>query len=342
MSLAPIPSDTTARIFWWSAAINSTNMHGFNSAGEYVRLLPTEFIPNELWSDGALQLPELATNAYYDELNRLGLLEKAKEGTDEKAIHGGVGATETLEHFMHRFAASAGRVEFCVLAPHQDFASVSDALISDLAEGHVAILDIPCGSGSSVIALLTTITFLRSAKILPTLPLKITVVGGDCSTKALEISESMMNRLKPLLASYGVNLEWELIEWDATRADSTANLIDRWFEVSAGAFEYIVCIANFSGALIDAGIFDQFSPSLEQILGRLHDKKSALMWVEPMTKSVVKQFWPKLFDFFRKRIAWVIPANETPSAMSASYKMMNPLINIKFGTNVEVQRFARK
>jgi len=307
-----------------------------------MRVLPIERIPEELWAANVLRLPKAAVSCYRDELTALGSLDEAKKGTDKKSIHGGCGVAETLEHFKYRFGVSAGRVEFAAIAPDSGLETISDALVGDLTEGHVTLLDIPCGSGSSAISLLATLGTLRATGALPMLPLTVTIVGGDCSPKALEIYDSMMNRLRPVVTAYGIEINWQGLPWDATRADSTARLIDQWFAASAGAVEYIVCIANFSGALTSAGVFDQFSPSLEQILGRLHDKKGALIWVEPTSMKVQTKFLPKILEFLSKRISWFSSGAGSSAFASVKYEMEDPFNGKAFETGVEVQRFVRK
>lgn len=305
-------------------------------------VLPAELIPVELWSDSVLRLPITAGECYGNELEALSLLDQAIVGTDKKSIHGGCGDEETLEHFTYRFSVSAGRLEFSALAPDGGLTSISDALLSSFADGHVTLLDIPCGGGSSAITLLATLNTLRSNGSLPTLPLTVTVMGGDCSQKAIDIYDSMMTRLKPLIAPSGIEVNWIVELWDATRADSTANLIDKWFMASVGAGEYVVCIANFSGALTHAGNFEAFSPSFEQILGRLHDKKSTLVWLEPSGATVKEKLLPRIIDFLKKRIAWFFPYSGSLEFMSSNYKMTDPVNGKIFDSGVEVQRFVRK
>lgn len=306
------------------------------------RVLPTELIPPELWSDDVLRLPNDAVACYSAELTALGLIDDARQGTDKKNIHGGCEAAETLEHFTYRFSVSAGRLEFITIAPDSALSAVSDSLISDLSEGNVALLDIPCGCGSSAITLLGTIGALREKGSLGTLPLSVTIVGGDCSEKALETYDSMMRRLQPTLEGYGIAISWETVLWDATRADSTALLVDRWFALSHGAGEYIVCVANFSGALATAEAFEEFSPSLEQILGRLHDKRGALLWVEPSGRQVQKKIIPRILGLLSKRMPWFSPASGSSAFTSAKYQAEDPLNKNIFPSGVEIQRFVRK
>lgn len=307
-----------------------------------MRVLPVALIPEELWSANVLRIPNDAVICYTEELTASGLLADATKGTDKKYIHGGCEVAETLEHFTYRFSVSSGRVEFTTLAPDLALSPVSDSLITDLTEGYVTLLDIPCGAGSSAITLLATIGTLRAKDSLGTLPLSVTIVAGDCSEKALEIYDSMMKRLKPIIASYGIDIKWETVLWDATRADSTARLVDQWFAASTGAGEYIVCVANFSGALASADAFEEFSPSLEQILGRLHDKRGALIWVEPSGTKVKTKILPRILGFLSKRISWFSSATGDAVFTSAKYQTVDPLNGNIFPSGVEVQQFVRK
>jgi hypothetical protein len=306
-----------------------------------VRLLPKALISETLWSGNVLRLPTTMSSCYKDELTSLGLHEDAKKGTDKKGVHGGSGVAETLEHFTYRFSVSAGRVEFAALGPSENLTPVSNALLETLAEGHVTVLDIPSGAGSSSIALLSTVAALRTERTLPLLPLNVTVVAGDCSEKALALCESMLIRMRPQLATVGILVTWHLVSWDATRADSTANLVDQWFANSVEAGEFFVCLANFSGALTSTGMLGKFMPSLEQILGRLHDKKSTLFWIEPTSEKVKTKLLPRILEFLKRRIPWFASPADEPEFLSADYKMEDPLNGNVFETGLEVQRLVR-
>ena len=306
------------------------------------RVLPLDSLPTSLWEKETLMLPEALVNAYRDELSELGLLADATVGTKIKEIHGGIGVDETLEHFTYRYGVSAGRLEYVTLAPGACMSQISNAILSTFSDGHVALLDIPCGTGSSVGALLMTLVRLRELKLLPSSPLTISIAGGDCSERALEIYDSMLVRLRPLLDSHAIVVNSHLEKWDATRNDQTAKLVDEWFALANGAEEYFVCVSNFSGALIGAGLLDDFKPCLEQILGRLYDKTSTLLWVEPSRTSAVKlKLIPKLKDFFVRRISWFLNASEPTDPEFADYSMKNPLDGHVFTSGVEVQRFNR-
>jgi hypothetical protein len=305
------------------------------------RVLPIAAIPSALWNNSTLLLPTSLTCAYEEELASRGLLSSAKKGTKDKDIHGGTDAAATLKHFSFRFAVSVGRVEFVAIAPNEKFAEVSDALMSTFSEGHVALLDIPCGTGSCLGAILSTLLVLREAKVAPTQPLTISVVAGDTSPKALEIYESMISRLLPLLQLQAINVNLLLEQWDATRSDETARLVDRWYDLAEGAEEYVVCISNFNGALISAGLLDAFTPCFEQILGRLYNKKSTLLWVEPVTSSAKEKLFPRIAAFIKNRIPWFTSTSAVDEPIATSYLTQNPLDAYIHSSGVQVQRFER-
>jgi len=112
------------------------------------------------------------------------------------------------------------------------------------------------------------------------------VVGGDFSLTARQIFDSMLGRLKPELDSVGIKVTSLMIDWDATKGDSTANLVDHWFDASPSAEEFVVCMSNFSGSLQDQGMFDDFMPNLQQILARLHNKGRNLLSALPRESTV--------------------------------------------------------
>lgn len=303
-----------------------------------MRVLPPHLIPPELWSENVLVLPASLSTAYVEQLKSLGILEAAKITSDKKNIYGGKSTEETHEHFALRFGASAGRIEFTSLDPKEAFENVSDSILRTFSEGEVALLDIPCGTGAMVCSFVCTLVTLRLVKVIPRLPLTIRIAGGDISQPALEICQAMLERIHPYAQAQGIALSWKLQEWDATRSDHTAKLIDDWFANSGSASEYVVVVSNFSGALKNSGAFEAFAPCLEQILARLHSKTSTFLWIEPAIAATKKSLGARVIDFFRERIPWFSIENQT-SAPQGDYEMKNPVNSNVFRTNVVVQRF---
>jgi len=269
------------------------------------------------------------------------MLQKAVEGKPgSAAIHGGISDEEAIEHFVYRFAASSGRVEFVAISPVDSLAPVSNAILSTFSTGEVSVLDIPGGAGAAMCSMLTTMALLRKEGVLPALPLTVRIVCGDLSPQANALYADMVSKVDTFLRENSISIQFESMIWDATRNDHTAKLLDRWFAISKPTSEYVVCISNFTGALIGAGILEEFKPCLNQILARLHDKKSTLLWVEPgsnHTNKLVKN----LAQYFSSAIKWFKGPSAGEGFKKSKYKMINPLNGSEYSSSIEVERFER-
>lgn len=306
-----------------------------------MRILPVKYIPNDLWNDEKLSIPNELKESYRSQLEKLDVLQKAIKGEPgKKSIHGGISDEETVEHFVYRFPASSGRIEFAFLSPCEELEEVSNALMSTFSSGDVSVLDIPGGTGAAMCSLLTTLSTLRFRGVIPVLPLTVRIMVGDFSTMALEIYREMIDKLSDQLAKNGISVELESMIWDATRNDHTAKIVDRWFDMSSSSGEFVVCVSNFTGALIDAKLFDTFSPCLSQILARLDNKKSTFLWIEPesnSTKTLVK----KLSSYISKFVKWLKNSDGEGDSLQVNYSMVNPLNNSVHYSSVHILRFER-
>jgi hypothetical protein len=307
-----------------------------------MRLLPIQRIPLELWQNGLLRIPAHLNTAYVGHLHWLGLLNNSTD-ISESEVYGGDTLEQTHDHFAKRFAVSAGRTEYSVLGPCDDFESLSEAFLSTFSDGHVALLDIPCGTGAMSCALIATLTKLRANNVVPRLPLTISICAGDYSPEALRICASMLTELVVPASAQGITIHWETNEWNAIRSDQTARLIDRWFAISPNATEHFVVVSNFSGALHNAGTFESFSPCLEHVLARLHDRQSTVVWIEPATNSARRGLFIRLLDLVTRRIGWFSNRSSATSQsfIEARYRIEHPLNRTEIPTTVAVNRFER-
>lgn len=306
-----------------------------------MRVLPKKNIPEELWAGERLNIPAELKASYVSKLDELGVLQKAIDGKPASiSIHGGAGDEETVEHFVYRFPASSGRIEFASLAPCDELEDVSDALMNTFSSGDVSVLDIPGGTGAAMCSLLSTLASLRSLGVIPVLPLSVRIMVGDLSPKALQIYSEMISELSDYLSTNGIIVDLNSMVWDATRNDHTASIIDEWFKMSSQNSEFVVCVSNFTGALIDAKLFDAFTPCLSQILARLHDKKSTLIWIEPESKST-KKLIDKLAGYISGFVKWLKNSDGEGGSIKADYSMVNPLNENLHPSSVRIQRFER-
>lgn len=304
-------------------------------------LLPSTVIPKRLWRDGVLHLPMAVVETFRKQLASMGLLEEASRGVLRNDIIGGASDDESVEHFAHRFGVSAGRVQFATLNPDGGMKEVSDAVLSTFSEGRIAVLDIPCGSGGASCGLVATLLELRDAKVMPRLPLSISILGGDFAPRARDICAAMMSGLVDPARAEGITIRFSVTEWNGTQSDATAKLIDEWFVLSDGAEEFVVLVSAFSGHLKNATTFAEFSPCLEHILARLHGKRATVLWIEPKMDQAANLFqWLKNL-FLKLTGRFQAPWGSPPESKSAGYQIANPLNQQVHKSGLVVQSFTR-
>jgi hypothetical protein len=198
-------------------------------------------------------------------------------------------------HFACRYMNSVGRVIYILCSPCNRFNEVSDVILSVFSTGDVALLDIPCGSGALTASLVSLLIELRRSLVLPSLPLSITIYGGDISAPSREIFESLLNGLQPVASEVGITIAFRTMHWDATNDVDTAALIEQWFSSSGSASDHVLGILNFSGDLHKPENFERFEPCIRQVIGRLlYDRQGALLWIEPATNEATKGLTSKL------------------------------------------------
>lgn len=260
-------------------------------------------LPESVWHNSVLRLPPRIVGDYQTELENIGRIEDAREQSPRNLI-GGADEEAARDHFVWRFGASCVRTEYLILDPYRAFVPVSNDLLSCLAEGRVAILDIPCGAAPGILGFLGLIAELRAHGCLPRQPLEVAITGGDISEPARNIYHAMLTRAQPWLADEGIRIRWQTGHWDAGDESTTAKIVDRWFDGSGGCEEYVVLVAAFSGEA--ANQFDVFERSFNHIAARLYDRNGTILWVEPRWNkgerllSKVKRIFQTALGFVRK------------------------------------------
>ena len=115
------------------------------------------------------------------------------QGESPKGEIGGVTEQETHEHFVHRFGTSATRTGFLVLDPRDEIGDIASGLRDSFTDGQISVLDIPCGTGASILGFLGCLYQLRNEKLIPNLPLDVFITAGDVSEHALKLYDDMLN-----------------------------------------------------------------------------------------------------------------------------------------------------
>jgi hypothetical protein len=296
-----------------------------------------EDIPRELWNNETLYMPGSLVRAYDKILNEYSLMDTALDIKDPGGVIGGSLLEETLEHFARRYGVSSSRVESLVLDPNQVFLSTSECLLNIFSEGKIALLDIACGTGSVGASVLSTYAALRNRNILPKTPTSIHIIGGDCSQHALSIYHKMMNSLAEDLNSAGIESQLDSVEWMAEESYRTSELFDRLFDDNPDADEYLIFIANFSGAM-DLH-FEEYKNSVQHIFDRTHNKRCAIIWVEPGKSNRGISLFNKLRRISTTTL-WQGPQHIGP--VDVEYQWFHPFQNRILSCKVLLQFFGRR
>jgi len=236
------------------------------------------------WNGNTISLPNELVNDYRNQLSSLGRLNDA-QGESPKGEIGGESEEDTHQHFIHRFGASAARTSFLILDPHDEIGGISSELRDSFTDGQISVLDIPCGTGASILGFLGCIYQLRKEKLITTLPLDVYITAGDISEHALKIYNDMAEQAQHWLQNEGIRIHWDCHKWDITDHGSTASLIDNWFSQSKSE-EWIVMIAAFSGFLAGKkSDFDENKRFVQHICERMHNRLGSITWIEPISND---------------------------------------------------------
>ena len=283
-------------------------------------ILPKEDIPRHLWNNDMLHMPDCLVDSYDALLDEYNVKDLALDPQGPARVIGGPTLEATLEHFARRYGVSSCRIESLVIDPDRAFLSVSEDLISIFSEGKIALLDIACGSGSVGASLLSTFYVLRREQKLPITPTTVEIIGGDCSPHALHIYAKMMKRLLDNLETTGIHSSLQTVQWNAEASYATSELFDLLFNKNPDADEYIVVIANFSGALDQR--FNEYRDSIQHIFDRTHNRRCAIVWVEPGGFSKAVSLFAKI-----RRLVEATPWSQAGQTgpISHDYQWLHPL-----------------
>lgn len=285
--------------------------------------LPSHNIPSELYKDDSIFLPEEIVEIYKNYLIKIGKYEEAKHRVkDDFGVIGGISREETIKHFTQQYANSVARIEFLILDPKNKLDLIPCDLTITLSGGNISLLDIPCGTGASTIALLATLAKLRSKSVISKLPLNVNIIAGDYSKTALEIYNEQVLKIEPFLLENGIHINFITKEWNAENEEETGNLITQWFSRSESTEEYLVLISAFSGA--GKNKKKLFEDSFKHIEVRLIDKWSTILWIEPWWNPS-KSFFDSIVQVIKK--PWF--KSNKKSSIDTRFSWFHPIRNIK-------------
>lgn len=288
-----------------------------------------------IWASDSIRIGDALAEEYRSRLVDERLLELALERGAGGEV-GGAGAEETDRHFSWMFANSAGRSVYVCIDPRAELGDVSRLVSACLLDGELLLVDVPCGGGAGALGVISAIYEQRKAKVVPRLPLRVTVLAGDYSDRGREHFEAMAAQLAPHLRDQAIELELHTLHWDARDIYSSTAFIDRACDLAANKDRVFLLVNNFSGALTDAALNELFGHFLSQFTGRMRRIPNCVCWIEPNSKSANRML-PKLMAWFSRVFSrFVPPASGAHS--SATYQVTDPLTSTVFGSGVSVLR----
>ncbi|HVS70533.1 MAG TPA: hypothetical protein VHQ47_04680 [Phycisphaerae bacterium] len=274
------------------------------------QLLSASQIPATLWArrtrptlneQHLLILPPLLREAYESLIDDLGLRNDAEDASPtDDGPQGGISESATRRHFGHNFSGSCARIQLVMLDPLDEFKTTRDLFVQLFAGGHLLLLDIPCGAGAASATLLALAAELRANGIVPRIPLRVDIVGGDISPPARKIKRELMRKLKPRLKSVGITATSKIVDWDIQDADKTSELVSIWITKYRPRADAAILALNFSGFLSNK--IKECKDRIREILRYGRSKNANVVWIEPATNAAIKELFPGLKEYVFKNL----------------------------------------
>ena len=249
-----------------------------------------------LWQDEILRLPEPLVDAHREYLNDKGwwsMYNPAASG----AI-GGASEEDARDHVVNRFLNSAARMQYVCSDPKNEQVDVRDAVLDQLAEGRIDVIDLAAGNGAGTISMLSLICELRRAGSIPQLPLNICISAVDFSPASLNHFAALLDKLSPWLAGAGISAQLTLCHCDLTVLGDFSETLEGFFADarSRGVNRFLCVISAISGAKKE-GVEPMVDSLKHAAAGLSHSRRSSSwLWVEP---HVGKSWFTKLADVVR-------------------------------------------
>lgn len=259
-------------------------------------------LPPSLWRADVLHLPTALTEAHREYLIENGWLCKYNPG-GSGAI-GGASEDDACEHVVNRFLNSAARMQFVCSDPKDEQVAIRDAVLDQLAEGRIHVIDLAAGNGAGTLGMLSLVCELRSTGLIPKLPVNVCISAVDYSPAALNHFAAMLDKLSPWLAGAGIRVELSLYFCDLTVLGEFSEMLEEFFTdaKTRGGNRFLCVISALSGAKKE-GIEPMVDSLKHAAAGLSHSKRaSSWLWVEP---HVGKSWFTKVADVVRLTLSKV-------------------------------------
>jgi hypothetical protein len=258
------------------------------------RLLPpNSALPKTIWDDAQrrIVLPSGLLRSYQDSLRHHNLEAVANDRSAGDSPVGGLTYQEAAIHFAQAFESSAARAQLAFLGTSPQTTLTSNRLVAVTSGRNLCLLDAPCGSGASSLALLACVAELREQRVLPRLPLDVSLIGADISEHSRVFAQDILRRMEPWLWTQAITVQSTWLPWDATDELQTPPLIKAIHQ--AADPKAVLCLtANFSHFLARPDKFKLALPQLKEIwkhASMIRDQYGLAIWIEPQTNAATNK-----------------------------------------------------
>lgn len=185
-------------------------------------------LPISVWKSELLYLPAPLAVAHKDFLNSKGWMSSYKPSNGGET--GGPTPQEAEAHVVNRFLNSAARMQFVCADPHDSQPEVREMVLDQLGDGQIHLLDLAAGSGAGTLAMLSLLCELRVQKVVPKLPLNVSIVAVDYSADALTFYADLLCRISPWLEASGLNVSVNRSVCDLSISGEFSEVLESFFD----------------------------------------------------------------------------------------------------------------
>lgn len=274
-----------------------------------------KYLPKSLWSENTLYLPASLTNSHWNFLVKNGW--QSKYQPKSSGLIGGADKADADDHVINRFLNSAARMQFVCSDPRREHPEVRQMILDQLASGQIFLLDVASGNGSGTLAILALICELREHKIVPKLPLNISIFGLDISPDSLNYYTELLSDITPWLQASGINVKLDLNVCNLNISGETDQILENFFnEAKISQCNRFLCTVSALSGVRQEGM-QKMMDSLKLIAARLSHKNrcSSWLWVEPkVEKTWLGGFAETISQTFQQLVHFFIKTSQKPEA----------------------------
>lgn len=251
-------------------------------------ILTKEQFPDSVWKDDSVIIPIVLSKAHREILeNNLNLWKDYLDHENGKGSIGGDDEGSAVTHFVYRFLNSAARCQYVCSDPKGEQVQVREAILDQLGEGNLFILDLAAGNGAGTLAILSLIFELRSKNLLPTWALNVTITAVDYSSDALQFYDDTLNLIIHDLETQGIKVTLNVRNCDLKIPASFGEILEDFFDdAKAKKIKRFLCIISAITGVKKHG-FMQIHESFKLAATGLASSKrnSTWVWIEPAPKK---------------------------------------------------------